>query len=316
MNTMMKRNFYWSAITALLIFFTGHHLRAQTPSDAIMMKGKQACVLLDYNFSSFDHYWEGDFKRDNQTIGTVRRHSIMPMMAIGILNDLNFYAGVPHISTSSSNPNGGKFAGVSGFQDLTLALKYRWLNKELNKGHISSFATVGFSTPISNYLSDYMPYSLGFGAPELSTRAIIQYETSNSFYVRAAGTYVWKGYTEAEREYYYNNGSYFTPWMDVPSAITAEFVLGKWLLDKSLQLEISYWGQNSLSGDDIRAYNAPQPTNQVNMHRIGLFAHYFFKSVPGLGIVAYHNRVIHGRNAPEFRTVGAGVTYFFNYRNK
>ena len=112
------------------------------------------------------------------------------------------------------------------------------------------------------------------------------------------------------------NGSYFTPWMDVPSAITAEFVLGKWLLDKSLQLEINYWGQNSLSGDDIRAYNAPQPTNQVNMHRVGLFAHYFFKSVPGLGIVAYHNRVIHGRNAPEFKTIGTGVTYFFNYRKK
>lgn len=310
----MQRTHYLTIESILLLLFLGVQLHAQTPSDAIMMKGKQVCLLLDYNFSKFDHYWEGDFKRDNPTIGTVRRHSVMPMMAIGILDNLNVYAGVPHISTSSSNPNGGKFAGVSGFQDLTLAVKYRWLHKALRKGHLSSLATVGFATPISNYLSDYMPYSIGFGAPELSYRAIVQYEGNNRLYLRAAGAYVWKGYTEAERAYYYNDGSYFTPWMDVPSAITAELVLGKWLLNRALQVELSYGGQHSLSGDDIRAYNAPQPTNQVNMHRVGVFVHYYVPSVPGLGFIAYHNRVIHGRNAPEFKTVGVGATYFFNYR--
>lgn len=297
-----------------LFIFSLRTLYAQTPTDALLMGAKQACVLVDYNFSRFNHYWEGEFKRDNPTIGTVRRHTVMPMVALGIGDNLNFFMGLPHISTSSSNPNGGKFAGVSGLQDWNLAIKYRWLNKECKEGRFSSLATVGFSTPITNYLSDYMPYSLGFGAPELSYRTISLYETNKGSYVRLSGAFIWKGYTEAERAYYYNDGSYFTPWMDVPSAITTEVALGKWLLNRSLQIELLYFGQNSLSGDDIRAYNAPQPTNRINMHRLGFFAHYHVKSMEGLGMILYYNRVFQGRNAPEFKTIGAGVTYFFNYR--
>ena len=237
----------------------------------------------------------------------------MPMMAVGILDDLNVFVGVPYIKTASTETNGGKFAGVSGFQDLTVALKYRWLDKDLNKGHISSLATIGFSTPITNYLSDYMPYSLGFGAPELSYRLILQYETNSHWYLRGAGTYLWRGYTEAERSYYYNNGSYYTAWMDVPNAMSAEAVIGKWLFDKSLQLEMAYFGLRSLSGDDIRPYNAAQPTNKVNIDRIGFLARYYFKPIEGLGVVAYHNQVINGRNTPEMKTTGIGITYFFNF---
>lgn len=312
---MIKRRTPTTLMTWLIIFMS-MNFQAQTPSDALMMEAKQACVLLDYNFSSFDQYWEGTLKRENQTIATVQRQSVMPMMAIGILDDLNFYMGVPYIKTKSTEPNGGKFAGVSGFQDLTLAVKYRWLNKKLNKGRFTSLATIGFSTPITNYLSDYMPYSIGLGAPELSYRLIFQYDTDNYWYVRGAGTYLWRGYTEAEREYYYNNGSYFTPWMDVPNGTTIEAVLGKWLFDKSLQLELNYWMLQSWSGDDIRPYNAAQPTNKVNSSLVGGLVRYYFKKVNGLGIVGYHNRVVAGRNAPVMNTTGVGLTYFFNYLKK
>lgn len=297
----------------LCLVFIITHLKAQSPSDAIMMKSKQACVLLEYNYASFDQYWEGQTKRDNQTISTVYRHSIMPMIAVGIFDDLNVFAGVPYILTGSTDPNGGKFEGASGFQDLAIALKYRWMNKEFNSSNLSGLATVGFSTPITNYLPDYMPYSIGFGAPELSYRAIIEYKNDSNWYVRAAGAYLWRGYAEAERAYYYNNGSYYTPWMDVPNAYTLEAVLGKWLFSNSLRIELSYFGLKSLSGDDIRSYAPPQPTNKVNMDRIGVFVHYYFPKPTGLGVIAYHNRVFNGRNAPEMNTSGLGLTYFFNY---
>lgn len=311
---MFKFIFQFATIVAWVLFAPKLELFSQSPTDALMMEKQQACILIDYNFSSFNHYWEGTLKRENQTIATVQRQSFLPMIAVGITNDLNFYAGAPYIKTNSTEPNGGKFNGAKGFQDLSLALKYRWLNKELGESRLSSFATISFSTPVTNYLSDYMPYSLGFGAPELSYRAILQYETANNWYVRGSGAYLWRGYTKAERDYYYNNGSHYTAWMDVPNAINAEAVIGKWLFDKSLQLEMSYWSLNTLSGDDIRAYNAPAPTNKVNMGRIGVFAHYFLQPVKGLGIIAYHNRVINGRNAAEMNTTGGGITYFFNYR--
>lgn len=282
------KNPFWALLVMLLLFAK---LNAQTPSDAIMMNAEQACILLEYNYGSFDQYWEGELLRENQTIATVKRSTVMPMLAIGILDKLNFFIGVPYIKTESSDPNGGKFEGASDFQDLSVALKYQLLNKVKENGTFSVLATVGFSTPITNYLPDYMPYSLGLGAPELSYRAISQYKWKNGLYVRGAASYLWRGYAKAEREYYYNNGSYYTPWMDVPNAITYEGVLGVWAFKNALQFELSYMRSNSTSGDDIRSYNAPQPTNNIDMDRLGVFAHFYIPSIEGLGVVAYHNQV-------------------------
>jgi hypothetical protein len=309
----MKSNFLKTASIFLMLLSFASHAWSQSLSDAIMMNGRQACVLLDYNFSSFDHYWEGEMKRENQTIATLQRQTFMPMVAVGIIDDLNLFVGVPRVSTQSTNPNGGKFKGASGFQDITVALKYRWLDRRFKTGALTGLATFGFSTPVTNYLPDYMPYSIGLGAPEFSYRGIIQYEANSAWYVRTAPAYLWRGYAEAEREYYYNNGSYYTPWMDVPSAFTVEAVVGKWFFNRSLQVELSYFGQRSFSGDDIRTYAAPQPTNKVNLDKAGLFVHYFVPKVEGLGVVAYYQRVLDGRNAPEMNTVGGGLTYFFNY---
>ncbi len=299
----------------LIGLFITIQLYSQSPSDALMMKAGQACVLLDYSFSSFDHYWEGTKKRTNATVATVQRNAVMPMVAAGIFNNLSVFAGVSYISTGSTEPNGGHLVGANGFQDLSIAVKYRWLNKQFSKGEIAGLATVGFSTPISNYLSDYMPYSLGLGAPELSYRAILQYKFAYHWYVRGAAAYLWRGYTEVEREYYYSNGSYYTSWMDVPSAITAEMVAGKWFFANTLLVEMSYFNSKSLSGDDIRAYLAPIPTNRVHMETFRLFGHYFIPKAKGLGVIAYHRQVVNGRNTAAMATTGVGLTYFFNYKS-
>lgn len=291
-------------------------LLAQTPSDGLMMPSKNVCVLFSYDMGSFDRYWEGTKLRSNETIATVDQNMIMPMAAIGILDNLNFYVSLPYVSTESSEPNGGKFTGARGFQDIGFAVKYRPFREEVGNGRLSALVTAGFSTPISNYLSDYRPYSIGSGAPEFSLRGIGQYQWNNGFYIRAALAHLWRGYTEAERDYYYNNGSYYTAWMDVPNAVTYEGILGKWFFENSLKLELSYFSLNSTSGDDIRAYNAAQPTNRVEFDRVGFSAQYFFKSIKGLGVVAYHNRVVDGRNAPKMSNTGFGITYQFNVIKK
>ncbi len=311
----MKIKFFGGLGFALLLLQPTYS-NAQTPSDAFMMSARRACVLASYDFGKFNRYWEGELLRENQTIATVHRNSALPMAAVGIFDELNFYIGTPYVSTHSTYPNGGKFAGASGFQDIYLGFKYRIVNKKMENGStISALATIGFSTPMTNYLSDYLPYSLGFGAPELSYRGIVNYDFEKGFYFRVAAAYLWRGYTEAERTYYYNNGSYFTAWMDVPSAWNFEGVLGAFLLKKSLKIELSYFGIKSVSGDDIRPYNAPQPTNNVQMDRLGLSAQYFVPKVKGLGLLVYHNRVINGRNVAKMNSIGVGITYQFNYLN-
>lgn len=279
-----------------------------------MMPVRNACILLGYDYGTFDRYWEGSYLRENQTIATVDQQTILPMAAVGIVPRLNGYISLPYINKESTEPNGGYFTGARGLQDLGLALKYQALDKQLGAGYLKAFAGAGYSTPITNYLSDYRPYSIGFGAPEFSLRAIAQYEWNNGFYLRGMASHLWRGYTKAERDYYYADGSYYTAWMDVPDAWNFQGVVGKWFFDYRLKLEGTYTTLRSTSGDDIRAYNAAQATNRTEFDRIGFNAQYYFKkSLKGLGIVAYHNRVVNGRNVPKVYSTGLGLTYQFNY---
>ena len=284
---------------------------AQTPSDAILMKQRESCLAVIYDQGSWDQYWEGTTLRHNQTVATLTRKTINSMIAIGIMDKLNLYVGVPYIKTYSSEPNGGKFQGVKGFQDLSLALKYEILQKQMGKGKLAVLATGGYSTPITNYLSDYRPYSIGFGANEISMRGIVQYKMDMGLYVRGAAAYLFRGQTKAERDYYYNNGSYYTPWMDVPSAWEFSGVVGVWMLKNSLKVEVNYYGLKSTSGDDVRKYNSAQPTNKVQFDQIGLLAQYYIKPIKGLGVLAYGNKVVNGRNTGKFTSFGVGATYQF-----
>src|SRR5690606_12974407 len=92
-----------------------------------------------------------------------------------------------------------------------------------------------------------------------------------------------------------------------------EAVGGKWFFENSLKLEVAYTALQSTSGDDIRAYNAAQATNKVQFQRLGFSAQYYIKSIKGLGVIAYHNRVVDGRNVPKINNFGFGLTYQFNY---
>lgn len=286
-------------------------LYAQTPSDAVMMKQRQSCLAITYDQGSWDHYWEGDYLRTNGNVGTLQRRVIMPMIAIGLHDRLNLIISAPHVKTESKEPNGGFMNGAEGFQDLGLNAKALLLDNQVGTGKFSVLANVGFSTPITNYLSDYMPYSLGFGANEFSLRAIAQYKMGNGLYAQGAAAHLWRGQTRVERDYYYANGSYYTDMMDVPDAWNFHGAIGIWLFENSLKFEANYMTLHCTSGDDIRKYNAGQPTNKVEVSQIGFSTQYYFKNVKGFGLLAYYSQIINGRNMGEFTTIGGGVTYQF-----
>jgi hypothetical protein len=284
---------------------------AQTPTDAVMMKQRESCFAFVYDRGSFDHYWEGTNLRSNGTIATVTRQIYSPMIAIGVHDKLNLILAVPYIKNESSEPNGGYFQPQKGFQDLSIILKGEIIKKEIWKGEFAMFGVAGYSTPITNYLSDYRPYSIGFGANELSLRSIVQYKLEMGVYVRGAIAYLWRGQTKAERDYYYANGSYYTPWMDVPSAWNYHAVAGIRTLKNSLVVEASYVGLASTSGDDIRPYNAAQPTNKVDSGQAGFQVQYYIPKVKGVSVLSYYYQVVSGRNVGKVNGFGVGATYAF-----
>src|SRR4029078_13547682 len=116
---------------------------AQTDMDAIMMNKKQFCQGLTYDYSPWDHYWEGTFKRDNKNLGTVSSQMLMYMPNYGITNNPNVMASVPYVWTKASQ---GTLHEVNGIQDLSIHVKWRPLVKSFGKNQFSLFAIGGFST--------------------------------------------------------------------------------------------------------------------------------------------------------------------------
>ncbi len=284
-------------------------VQAQTPVDAIMMKKREFCVAAAYDHGSWDHYWEGRYLRTNGNIGTLTRTTVMPMVAFGLWDRVNLLASLPYVATRSS---GGQLAGVSGLQDLSLFVKATVYEREFGSAKGSVLAVGGFSRPVSNYLSDYQPYSLGLGTTEWNARAIAQYRLGMGLYVRGSVAYLHRGNTRAERDYYYANGSYYTNLMDVPNAWTYQGALGIWLINEDLKLEATYTSQRSMSGDDIRAYNAPQPTNRVDIDQLGGSIQYYPPFVKGFGVFANTSQIVNGRNMGKFINFGVGATYQFS----
>jgi len=288
-------------------------LMAQTPSDEILMKKYELCVALTYDHGEWNQYWEGTYLRGNENIGTFTRAIMMPMVAAGITDKLNLLIVAPYVQTKST---GGQIAGVEGFQDVSIALKYEIIKKEIGKGNLKLLGTAAFATPMSNYLSDYMPYSIGLGTNEWTLRGILHYQLDKGMYARVAGAHLWRGQTEVERDYYYNNGSYYTTYMDVPNAWNYNATLGTWLFRYALRIEASYMVLKSTSGDDIRPYNSPHPTNKMEVEQVGFFAQYYFKEkLKGLGVLAYYSQVIDGRNIGKSTNIGVGATYQFKVKD-
>jgi hypothetical protein len=282
---------------------------AQTPLDGLMMPKGEICIALQYDQVTWDRYWEGSTTRVNQNIGTFTKQMGMPMIVGGITDKLNVILSLPYVKTEAS---AGQLTEVQGIQDFGLSVKALLLEKSIGKGKLTGFSNLSFSMPASNYLSDYMPFSLGFGANELGIRAIGKYELDKGPYLRASYSYLHRGVTEAERDFYYaGQNAFYTGKMDVPNAFLGQVTLGSWMFKKKLRVEASLTAIKSTSGDDIRVYSMPQPTNKVDFDRVEGFAQYYFKTNGGFGLIASYQKAISGRNMGQFSGYGLGITYQF-----
>ncbi len=307
------KKYLLSGLFTLTFFLTSFLLTAQTPSDAIMMKKKEICFAFVYDQGKWDQYWEAPNLINNENIGTFTRSTYAPMIAYGITDKLNVLLAAPFMKTKST---GGQLAGVQGFQDINIGVKYEVIKKDFGRHRVSALAVAQFVTPMTNYLSDYMPYSLGLGTQELTSRVIGQYEFNKMIYVRASAAYAWRGETEVERPYYYANGSYYTTFMDVPSAVNYQAIIGGWALKHSLRAEATYSILNNVSGDDIRRWNMGQPTNKMESAQAGFFVQYYFRDIKPLkdfSLMTAFSQVLKGRNVGKATNVSVGVTYQFTF---
>jgi len=286
---------------------------AQTPTDGIMMQKGEICFGAVYNHESWDEYWEGTLLRDNGNIGTFTRQTVLPMFALGLTDKLNLIAQTPWVSSDASQ---GQLKGVSGFSDFGVFLKAQALHTKIGPGMLALNPVVGFSFPMSNYLEDYAPFSLGLGCPSLTLRGILQYKLDMGIYFRGSAAYDLRGTAEIEREFYYTTHGNYSEKVDVPNAFNYTATLGAWLLNNSLNVDVTLDGQTTDGGFDIRRQDVGFPSNKMNFTRIGAFAHYYFNFLPGLGVLGGVNQIQDGRNVGKGMAYYLGLTYQFQIFNK
>lgn len=299
----MKKISFW---LLLLIPCAGF---AQTEIDGIMMNKNQICIAPMYSYSSWDKYWEGKLHRENLNLGTVSAQAAMLGANYGITDDLNIMAMGNYVWTKAS---AGTLHGVNGVQDLSVFAKWKAYKKKFGKSKLSLIAIGGFSTPLSNYVIDYLPLSIGMGSSTLMGRGMIDY-TYKRWSATASGTYTRRSNVDIDRTSYYSEQGMITKEVEMPDVLSFNFragYRGRYLIAEAV-LNV----MNTQEGYDITRNNMPFPDNDMDATTVGANVKYTFKFHPNLAILGTASHTVKGRNVGQSTMYSGGVLYAF-YLNK
>lgn len=278
---------------------------AQMPHDAIYMNKNSICIATTYANSQWSEYWENTLKRENLNIGTHTTQSVMPMIAYGITKKLNVLAGLPYVWTKTS---AGNLMGQSGFQDASVWLKYNMVE---SKG-ISLHGVVGGSTPVSNYVKDFLPMSIGIGAKTLTARLIGHYRHTSGFYVTAHATYYLRSNIKVDKDAYFaDDRIYNTNEVRIPNATDVAARAGYY--KKGIQAEVFVDKNTCVGGDYIRRNDMPFPTNNMKSTGVGFYGKFQPKNI---GFTVTARQVVAGENMGRATTLSVGFLYQINFKTK
>ena len=169
---------------------------------------------------------------------------------------------------------------------------------------------VGFSIPVTNYVPDFMPMSIGLGAKTLVVRGMLSYALPKHLYVNSSIAYQARSQVKADRDAYLAGSKlYQTNQVAVPDAFDAALRLG--YLKKDNQLEVFAEHFSCTKGDDIRRNDMPFLTNDMTMTTVGMYGKYQPKSIGVNARVAY---VVDGQNVGQSTTVSIGLLYLFKVK--
>ena len=165
-------------------------LRAQTIQDGIMLSKGQLFTGGLYAQESWDQYWEGSLKRDNENIGTVTTQVNTWYANYGITNRLNVIGAVPYVWTRASQ---GVLHGIDGFQDLTLAAKFSAFERpSANVRTVRAIGVLSVGIPLTNYNPELPPLSIGSGSTRVSGRGTLNYQIGPGWYLDGSTAYTWR----------------------------------------------------------------------------------------------------------------------------
>jgi len=306
------KQFIPNKILMLLIFLSvSWRSSAQTDIDAIMMEKNAFCAGGMYTYSSWKNYWEGTLKRSNENIGSITTQMIGVMGNYGVGKKLNLLFNIPYVATKAS---AGTLHGMSGVQDLSLMIKYRPVNKKIGDARVAVFGIAGGSTPLANYVADFLPLSIGSRSTTAMARLMLDYYYNSKWFATASATYVYRSNIKIDRNSYYTDELILSNEVQMPNAATFNVRAGyrtQWWIAEAV---FNNW--TTLGGFDMTRNNMPFPSNRMNATALGINLKYVLKKVPQLSLTGGANQIIAGRNMGQSLTANGGVFYVFDFSRK
>lgn len=295
----------------LLSGFIGAPVLAQTDNDALWMPAKNLCGGVIYQHAQWNHYWEGTRYRENLNLGTLRSNMAMAMATYGINDNLNVVVMLPWIKNQAS---AGTLIGQQGIQDLSAALKQYLLGRTLHGTyHFNLAGVAGLSTPVSNYVADYLPLAIGMHSTNGYVRAIADVER-NKWYATATASYILRSHVKIDRTAYYTTEMNYGNVVRMPSVATFQLRIG---YRKSADhfAEIITERMETLGGFDMRRNDMPFLSNNMDALRTGIAAKWGLGK-GGLSLMGSGMYTLAGRNMGRSTMLSLGAVYQIQFNHK
>jgi hypothetical protein len=298
-------------LCAALLMLASGTLHAQTLDDSLMVPKQALFTGVSYGHDSWTDYWEGSLKRENGNVGELTTNSVQWMANYGLTRDLNLIATLPYVSKKAS---GGTLDPQKGLQDLTLAAKYRVFDAELGASgsSLKGFAIASYGFPVSDYVVDLLPLSIGLHSKGLSGRALLNYRWRLGLFGDATAAYTRRGNVTLDRPAYYTDGQLFLT-DEVEMHDVFDYTVRIGYMGHGLMAPVSYSRQNTLGGGDIRRQDMPFVSNKMDFSRLSAMVMYTLPKPADLAVKVEVGHVLTGRNVGQSTTVMAGVMYTIHF---
>ena len=260
-----------------------------------------------YARESWNQYWEGPLKRDNDNIGTVTTQVNTWYANYGVSNRLNVIGAVPYVWTQASQ---GVLHGIDGLQDLAVAAKFTAFERpSVNVRTVRAIGVAFFNLPLTNYNPELPPLSIGNGSTRMGGRGTLNYQSGHGLYLDYSAGYTWRLPVKLDRPYYYTDDQcVMSDEVDMPDVF--DHVVSGGYARNGLMVLGTVSQQRTTGGGDIRRQDMPFVSNRMNFARVGAMSMIPIPRLP-LSVQLSYAYTIKGRNVGQAATFTAGLLYLF-----
>lgn len=302
-----------SSICFALLVLLCPSLHAQTIDDGIMLADKTLCAGAIYTHDSWNQYWEGSLERINGNIGTITTQTVTMAANYGVTSWFDAIVNVPYVWTNASE---GVLHGQAGFQDLTLAAKFKAISVPVgHHGALRAMAVLSGTLPMTNYTPDLQPLSLGANSKTLSGRTTLNYLGRRGLYINGTAAYTFRGNVTLDRpSYFTNNQLYLSNEVAMPNQFNFGTSIG--YRKNNLSILGDYSQQQTRGGGDIRLQDLPFVSNRTNFSKAGATLKFPIPKLKNMQYWLIYSNTFQGRNVGQSNTITTALMYTLPFEKR